>query len=103
VGEDQPNGRGEQSEIGFIMDLTQFDELERKIVGVIERLEKLNAENVELRNQISSLEGEIRRKVEENEQLAARREELLSNQKDVQKEELIRQKVADLLQKLNGL
>lgn len=90
----------EQFEIGF-MDLSQFDELERKVVGVIKRLGELRSQNTELRDRIGALESEMRSKSEENERLIAEREELLHNQKNEQKEDLIRQKVQELLKKLD--
>ena len=100
MAEEAERGDHEQFEIG-LMDLSQFDELERKVVGVIQRLGELRSQNTELRDRISALESEMRSKNEENERLIAEREELLHNRKDEQRENLIRQKVQELLKKLD--
>lgn len=92
-----------QFQLGLFMDLTQFEELERKIVGLLERQEKVQGENTELRDRISTLEEQLRLLSQENEKLTSQCEELLSNQRDKSKEELIRNKVVDLLQKLEGM
>lgn len=95
--------QGAQFNIEFVMDLSQFDELERRVVGVIERLEKLKTENAELHTQMTALQEQFQLKVAESEQLAVQKEELLHSQRDEQKEQLIRQKVESLLAKLDGL
>jgi regulator of replication initiation timing len=95
-------GRG-QFELGLFMDLTQFEDLERKIVGLIERQDQLRLENNELRARINTLEEQLQRAGEENQRLLSQCTELSANQRDKDKEELIRHKVVDLLQRLEGL
>jgi len=92
-----------QFELSLFMDLSQFEELERRVNALIDQQRKLRVENDELRSKVSDLEDQITLKAQENSQLTAQRDELLSNQRDLQKEELIRCKVTDLLQKLEGL
>lgn len=93
----------EQFEIGLFMDLSQFDELERKVSGVIARFRELRDQNAELQDRIRILEKEVHQRLSENERLTAEREELRLKQRDEQKEGLIRQKVQELLNKLEGL
>lgn len=95
-------GEHEQFEIGLFMDLSQLDELERKVVGVIQRLEELRAQNSDLRDTISALKGDIRTKTEENDRLVRERDGLLHNQRDEKKESLIRKKLEELLKKLEN-
>jgi chromosome segregation ATPase len=93
----------ENYQLGLFMDLTQFEELEKKIVGLLDRQEKVIAENTELRNRVSALEEKVQSLNLDNQKLTSQREELLNNQRDKKKEEQIRHKVVDLLQKLEGL
>lgn len=92
-----------QYQLGLFMDLSQFEELEKKIVSLLERQEKVQAENAELCKRVGELDEQIHLLNSENKKLAAQHEELLNNQRDKNKEELIRHKVVDLLQKLEGL
>jgi len=50
--------------------IEQFEEMERKIEGLIERFKAQEAENLELRNKIKSLEEEIQGKVEAEKSVA---------------------------------
>jgi hypothetical protein len=93
----------DQYQLGLFMDLTQFEELERKIVSLLQRQEKIQAENTELRSRLGGLEEQMHLLTAEKEKLIVEHDELLNNQRDKNKEELIRHKVVDLLQKLEGL
>jgi chromosome segregation ATPase len=93
----------DQFQLGLFMDLTQFEELERRIVGLLERQEKIQAENKELNTRLGTLEEQLQHLSQENEDLTAQRDELVNNQRDRDKEELIRHRVVDLLQKLEGV
>ncbi|RJP81765.1 MAG: cell division protein ZapB [Candidatus Zixiibacteriota bacterium] len=92
-----------QYELGLLMDLTQFEDLERKIIGLIERQDQLRSENSELRTRINMLEEQLASAGEENQRLQIQCGELTGNQRDRDKEEMIRHKVVDLLQRLEGL
>jgi len=100
VGESADTRGGEQFEIGLFMDFSQFEELERRVLGVIERFKDLRNRNEELQEKVHRLEAEIQQQSAENERLLTRCEELQGNQRDVQKEDLIRQKIQTLLSKL---
>ena len=90
---DEPTGETEQYEISLFDDLSAFDELERKIVTVIERLTDLNEENKKLRKQVARLEGELNQRSEESG----------GSQRDMERENLLRQRLQDLLKKLEGI
>ena len=91
---DEQKNAGFQIEIDPFNDLSQFDELERKVIAVVQRLEEMRAENSELRDRIRALENEIRQKNQENEDLLT--------QRDVKRETIIRQRLQELLRKLEG-
>jgi uncharacterized protein (DUF3084 family) len=93
----------DQYQLGLFMDLTQFEELEKKIISLLQRQEKMQAENTELHSRLGGLEEQVHLLNAEKEKLIAQHDELLNNQRDKNKEELIRHKVVDLLQKLEGL
>ncbi len=92
---------GKQFEIGF-MDLSQFDELERRVHSVIQRLRALEAENTELRNRIAALEAEVAEKEVETEQLLSLREQVKKSSGIAERDALLRRKVQDLLKKLEA-
>ena len=92
-----------QFELGLFMDLAQFEELERRVHGLIEKQDQAQRENAELHHQIKDLRHQLRILQEEREQWNAQQQKLLANQRDPQREELIRQKVAELLGKLESL
>lgn len=100
---DDTTGGAEQFEIGLFADLSTFDELERKIVTIVQNVEDLKAENHKLRAKADKLENELKRKTEEIQLLASKERDLRDNQRDVQKEKLIRQRLQDLLKKLEGI
>jgi regulator of replication initiation timing len=92
-----------QFELSLFMDLTQFDELERRVVALIEVQEKLKTENRELQARVGDLESRIGTMAEDNRRLSTERDELLVNQRDPEKEALVRRKISDLLRKLENL
>ncbi len=85
------------------MELTQFEELERKVLSLLEHHDKLLQENSQLHSRLSALESQLRNLSTEHERISVQRDELLGHQRDQEKEELIRHKVVDLLQKLENL
>lgn len=91
-----------QFELSLFMDITQFDELERRVSALIESQEKLKTQNRELQARVNDLEKQASVSAEEAQRLMSEREELLANQRDPQKEELIRRKVSELLSRLEG-
>ena len=97
MGENAEMRGGEQFEIGLFMDFSQFEELEQKVLGIIERLKDLRSRNEELQEKVRTLEAEIQQQATENKRLLSQCEELRDNQRDAQKEELVRKKyVAEL-------
>ncbi len=92
----EPAGKEfEQYEIGSIMDLTPFDELERRINALLDRHRQLNDENSKLKDELLQRDAEI-------EKLAAKCDELQHNSIDKGREDLIRNKIKALLDKLEG-
>ena len=79
--------RGETVETDEVM--LQLDELHNKVEELIERCRSLDGENVELRNRLSSLEAELERKTESENQFSRQKAQ-------------IRSKIDDLLQRLNN-
>jgi DNA repair exonuclease SbcCD ATPase subunit len=92
-----------QFELSLFMDITQFDELERRVSALIDSQEKLKAHNRELQARVSSLENQANAAAEETQRLMAEREELLANQRDPKKEEQIRRKISEMLARLEGV
>lgn len=85
------------------MDLTQFEELEKRVLALVKKQNELRAENADLHKKLKDAEKHARTLTEDHQRLTAQQEELLGNQRDKDKEAVIRTKVADLLQKLEGL
>ena len=102
MSETQSENEG-QFELSLFMDITQFDELERRVSALIDSQEKLKAHNRELQARVNHLESQVNASAEEAERLLAEREELLANQRDPKKEEQIRRKVSEMLARLDGL
>ena len=99
----EPQSKREHVEENLFSDLSYFDELERRIVAIIDRFEKLRSESDQLRSVITKLEGKLKQITEENAELLQRQEELLRSQRDGDKEKLVRQKVSVLLKKLEEI
>ena len=92
-----------QFELSLFMDITQFDELERRVSALIDSQEKLKAHNRELQARVNSLESQANASAEEAQRLMTERDELLANQRDPKKEEQIRRKVSEMLDRLDGV
>jgi hypothetical protein len=93
VSTEDSTGGTQQYEISLFADLSAFDELERRIVAVVQRLGDLTEENKGLRAQVVRLEEKLARKSEESG----------DSQRDVERENLLRQRLQDLLKKLEGI
>ena len=85
-------GKQEQFQIGTFPDLTTFDELEKKIADILKRFQRLQAEN-------AGLKADLQTQKEELEQLQQQTRMVQAFQK---KEDLIREKVHALLNKLES-
>ncbi len=85
------------------MDIASFEALEAKIARVVDRLEILKTENEELRELNSRLQDEVVEKSSEIESLRQSVAEAQANARDLDKEEQIRSKVSEMLDKLESL
>ena len=84
------------------MDTQAFDILEQKVSQVLEKLGRLQAENEKLRSQAKEWEARYKEASQKLEGVTRERDSLAGNQRDVDKEERIRQKVAELLARLEA-
>ncbi len=87
----------------LFMDLTYFDELERKVRGVLERLRQLRSENKVLADRVAEMETALARLQAENEELKNSRQESQDSPARRERDQLLRRKVQDLLGKLDQL
>lgn len=84
------------------MDTRAFDTLEQKVDQILERLNRLRSENDELRTQAQEWEARYKEALGKLEDVSHERDKLAENQRDVDKEERIRQKVVGLLSRLEA-
>lgn len=84
------------------MDTQAFDTLEQKVSQVLEKLGRLRSENDELRQQVQEWEARYKELSSQFEGLTRERDKLVENQRDEDKEERIRQKVVELLARLEA-
>ncbi len=84
------------------MDTQAFDTLEQKVTQVLEKLGRLRSENDELRQQVQEWEARYKELHTQLEGLTRERDKLAENQRDEKKEERIRQKVVELLSRIEA-
>jgi FtsZ-binding cell division protein ZapB len=96
----QSTGRNAES---LFMDLTYFDELERKVKKVLDRLRQLRTENEALVDRLAEMETALKHLRMENEELKTRQQEFESAPANRERDQLLRRKVQDLLGKLDRL
>ena len=84
------------------MDIQAFDVLEQKVSQILERLNRVRSENEELRNAIREWEARYQEVAAKLEDIKRERDQLAENQRDANKEERIRQKVVELLARLEA-
>ncbi len=84
------------------MDIQAFDVLEQKVSQILERLNRVRSENEELRNAIREWEARYQEVAAKLEDVQRERNQLAENQRDTNKEERIRQKVVELLARLEA-
>lgn len=84
------------------MDIQAFDVLEQKVSQILERLSRVRSENEELRNAIREWEARYQEVAAKLEDVQRERNQLAENQRDTNKEERIRQKVVELLARLEA-
>jgi FtsZ-binding cell division protein ZapB len=84
------------------VDTKPFEVLEEKINKILSRLETLQIEKKELESQAQNWQARYEEIAEQLEQVTHERDELKSNQRDVEQEEIIRSKITALLAKLEA-
>ena len=84
------------------VDTQAFDILEQKVSQVLEKLGRLQSENEKLRSQAKDWETRYKEASQKLEGVTRERDSLAENQRDVDKDERIRQKVAELLARLEA-
>jgi predicted nuclease with TOPRIM domain len=84
------------------VDTKAFDTLEQKVSQVLEKLDHLRSENDDLRQQVQEWEARYKELSDQIEGLTRERDKLVENQRDETKEERIRQKVVELLARLEA-
>ncbi len=84
------------------MDTQAFDSLEQKVNQVLDKLNRLRSENDELRTQVQEWEARYKEAIDKLEDVGRQRDKLAQNQRDGDKEERIRQKVVELLTRLEA-
>ena len=84
------------------MDSLPFEALETKINLVLDRLKTLQSEKAELQKQAETWQSRYEEAAGQLEELTRERDALMQNQRDPQQEELIREKIAALLTKLEA-
>jgi len=84
------------------VDIQAFDVLEQKVSQILERLNRVRSENEELRNAIREWEARYQEVAAKLEDIKRERDQLAENQRDANKEERIRQKVVELLARLEA-
>ncbi|MBU1652229.1 hypothetical protein KKA00_08410 [bacterium] len=85
--------------LDLFMDLSYFDELERRIKRLLQAVKNQKGENLQAREKILALEAELKQQREENEAIQLRIE-AAGNQPDLFKTGLVRERIEELLQKL---
>ncbi|MCX6641333.1 MAG: hypothetical protein NTW14_12790 [bacterium] len=96
-----PKGSDGQFEIGLFGDLSQFDELERKVAHLIQRFGEMQAENAEMKLKLNELENDLQKQNSEIDLSINQRDLLIRNQRDSDRDELIKSKIMDLIAKLD--
>ena len=82
------------------MDTQAFDILEQRVTQVLDKLNRLRSENDGLRQQVQEWESRYEEANTKLDSLTRERDKLMENQPDQEKEERIRQKVVELLARL---
>lgn len=85
------------------MDVPNFDKIENQVLELMERYKSVKASREEFALRINELEKELAEAKSENEQLHSSLEEAKRNARDFEKEERIKSRVDELLEKLEGI
>jgi len=85
--------------LDLFMDLSYFDELEKRIKLLLKTIEEQKRENLHTREKILTLEAELKQQKEETAAILERLE-AGGKQPDLFKTGLVRQRIEELLQKL---
>jgi hypothetical protein len=98
-GQNLKGGDG-QFEIGLFGDYSHFEELEERVKALIQNYKTLQNENSELKTRIFNIERELQEKSNQFDLMIAQRDILIKNQRDPVRDELIKQKILDLIEKI---
>jgi predicted nuclease with TOPRIM domain len=84
------------------VDIQAFDVLEQKVSQILEKLNRMRAENENLQTSVREWEDRFKEVAAKLEDVTRQRDQLAENQRDSAKEERIRQKVVELLARLEA-
>ncbi len=82
------------------MDIQTLDALDQKIARLLTKLSQLQDENKKISGELNTLRQQHEQSAKELDEMRRRCEALQDNQRDPQKEELIRTRISALLEKL---
>jgi len=85
------------------MDVPNFDKVENQVLELMERYKSVKASREEFAFRINELEKELAETKTENELLQSSLDEAKRNTRDFEKEDRIKTRVDELLQKLEGI
>ncbi len=85
------------------MDVPNFDKIENQVLELMERYKSVKASREEFALRINELEKELAEMKSENQQLQSFLDEAKQNTRDFEKEDRIKTRVDELLEKLEGI
>ena len=86
-----------------VMDVPNFDKIENQVLELMERYKSVKASREEFALRINELEKELAEMKSENQQLQSFLDEAKQNTRDFEKEDRIKTRVDELLEKLEGI
>ncbi|MBK6910148.1 MAG: cell division protein ZapB [bacterium] len=84
------------------MDIQTLDALDQKIARLLDKMAELQDENRRVSGELATLRSEFTQSQKDLDESRRKCDSLLENQRDPQKEELIRTRISALLEKLEA-